>query len=171
MPAVFGAPEYVVITRLSSVAAGGITNVSFVFHVCLAAYTENRSSLWLSHPVVSGIVSVLFQKQSTSPDFAIGVTAYAESPHILLSGLSSLITQSENPDPDVHTYYINEYRLSETNGRIYGENQINGWNMNSREIWYNLPSRFPKNTYDLITQPSHFFVFSRSLLGGYHDIS
>jgi hypothetical protein len=108
MPAVFGAPEYVVITRHSSVATGGIANVSFVFHIHLAVYEENRSSLWLSHPVSSGIVPGSFQNRDTSSDFAIGVTAYTESPHILLSGLSSPIARSENPDPDVHAHYTNE---------------------------------------------------------------
>jgi len=144
MPAVFGAPEYVVITRQSSVAnwwdCRRFTRFSYTpCGVCRKSLVSVAlSSCRFRNRLRS------FSETEHQLRLKTGVTVYTESPHILLSGLSSPINQSENPDPDVHTHYINEYRSSETNGRIYGENQINGRNMNRWEIWYNLSNRSTK---------------------------
>lgn len=75
MPAFFSPGEYVLVTDWSSVAASGIAftqyirfaNVTGTFHSSPIFLTKRRerSSLWLSHPVDSGIVPAVFRRRST----------------------------------------------------------------------------------------------------------
>ena len=65
VPAYFYPSRMAAQTDMSSVAASGIAIVSYFIHNLTAL--EQRSSLWLSHPVNSGIVYSSFRKKSTSP--------------------------------------------------------------------------------------------------------